>query len=196
MYCPGQPGARRHLLRPRLRALRRAGVWRLLGRLSDQQKGLVEERLKSVDKDLAKKRLAPGWVLVSNVLCQFTRGRGRPWRAHQCERCRTARPTSGLGSDARARQGSAFGNTCGDAGSTHSPPAGTWPPSTRPPRQCQPRRRRRPRWRPPAAPRRERATARESIRACLVHDRIHLWSNKLACLLSRGLLKRVLCCGC
>jgi hypothetical protein len=35
-------------------------VWRLLGRLSDQQKGLVEERLKSVDKDLAKKGLAPG----------------------------------------------------------------------------------------------------------------------------------------
>jgi len=35
-------------------------MWKLLGRLSDQQKGLVEERLKSVDKDLAKKGLAPG----------------------------------------------------------------------------------------------------------------------------------------
>ncbi len=45
-----------------------AGMWRLLGRLSDTQKGLVEERLKSVDKDLAKRGLAPGCAHAVSLL--------------------------------------------------------------------------------------------------------------------------------
>lgn len=38
-----------------------SGIWKLLGRLTDQQKGIIEERLKTVDKDMAKKNLSPGW---------------------------------------------------------------------------------------------------------------------------------------
>ena len=35
------------------------GVWKHLGRLTDQQKGIIEERLKTVDKEMARKGLAP-----------------------------------------------------------------------------------------------------------------------------------------
>jgi hypothetical protein len=36
-------------------------MWRLLGKLTDQQKSLIEERLKYTDKELAKKGVRPGY---------------------------------------------------------------------------------------------------------------------------------------
>jgi hypothetical protein len=44
--------------------VRGAGMWKLLGRLTDQQKSLIEERLKYVDKELAKKGLRAGYRRV------------------------------------------------------------------------------------------------------------------------------------
>jgi hypothetical protein len=38
-----------------------AGIWKMMGTLNGQQKGIVEERFKTVDKDLAKKGLAAGY---------------------------------------------------------------------------------------------------------------------------------------
>jgi hypothetical protein len=36
-----------------------------LGRLSDQQKGIIEERLKTVDKDMVRRGLTPGFRLAA-----------------------------------------------------------------------------------------------------------------------------------
>jgi hypothetical protein len=38
-----------------------AGIWKMLGNLNGQQKGIVEERFKTVDKDLSKRGLAAGY---------------------------------------------------------------------------------------------------------------------------------------
>lgn len=42
-------------------AHRAAGLWKRLGNLNSQQQGIIEERLKTMDKDLAKKGLAAGY---------------------------------------------------------------------------------------------------------------------------------------
>jgi hypothetical protein len=36
-------------------------MWRWLGKLTDQQRSLIEERLKYTDKELAKQGLKPGF---------------------------------------------------------------------------------------------------------------------------------------
>jgi len=38
-----------------------AGIWKQLGNLNGQQKGMLEERFKTVDRELGKKGLAPGY---------------------------------------------------------------------------------------------------------------------------------------
>lgn len=38
-----------------------AGIWKRLGQLNSQQQGIIEERFKTVDKDLAKKGLSAGY---------------------------------------------------------------------------------------------------------------------------------------
>ena len=39
----------------------RAAMWKWLGKLTDQQRSLIEERLKYTDKELAKQGLKPGF---------------------------------------------------------------------------------------------------------------------------------------
>jgi hypothetical protein len=38
-----------------------AAIWKMLGNLNGQQKGIIEERFKTVDRELSKKGLAAGW---------------------------------------------------------------------------------------------------------------------------------------
>jgi hypothetical protein len=38
-----------------------AALWKVLGNLNGQQKGIIEERFKTVDRELSKKGLAAGW---------------------------------------------------------------------------------------------------------------------------------------
>jgi hypothetical protein len=49
-----------------------AGIWKLLGKLTDQQTGIIEERLKTVDKDLARRGLAPGHRAAASASSRAT----------------------------------------------------------------------------------------------------------------------------
>ncbi len=51
----------------------RAAVWDFLGRLSDQQKSLIEERIKTAGNKLSRQGLQPGYKMAEYGLAPAVR---------------------------------------------------------------------------------------------------------------------------